>query len=281
MPAKIIFDKVSLSCSKIVTKKYSTSFSIAVRMLGVSIRQDIYNVYGFTRFTDEIVDTFHEFPKKELLNYFKKETFDALKNKISLNPILNSFQMTVNKYKIDKKIITTFFRSMEWDLDKKKYDKTSDYKAYIYGSADVVGLMCLKLFVKGDNELYKKLTPYAKRLGSAFQKVNFLRDLKDDYQNLNRVYFPNVNYDLFNEKDKLKIIEDIEEDFSMAIKGIKMLPKEGKFGVYTAYKYYKKLLKKIKKSSISRIKSKRIRISNYQKANVLIRCYMRFQINYL
>ena len=281
MGAKIIFDKISLSCSRIVTRKYSTSFSIAVSMLGASIRQDIYNIYGFTRLSDEIVDTFHQYPKKELLCHFKKETFNALKDKISLNPILNSFQMTINKYKIDKEIIIAFFRSMEWDLERKNYEKTSDYEEYIHGSANVVGLMCLKVFVKGNYELYKRLKAYATRLGTAFQKVNFLRDIKDDYENLNRVYFPNINYDLFDEKDKLKIIEDIEKDFGIALKGIKMLPKEGKFGVYIAYKYYNKLLIKIKKSSVSKIKSKRIRISNYQKANVLVYCYMRFQLNYL
>ena len=235
---KELFDSVSSDCSKIVTNSYSTSFSLATRMLSSSIRTHIYNIYGFVRFADEIVDTFHSYNKMELFNRFEESLYLAISNKISLNPILNSFQMTVNLYRIDIDFIKSFMTSMRWDLTKKTYRTEKEYKDYIYGSADVVGLMCLKVFVKGDKRLFEKLKKPAMHLGSAFQKVNFLRDLKSDTENLNRLYFPDVNIDSFDEYSKSKIINEIKEDFKQGKTGIFQLPNESKFGVYTAYKYY-------------------------------------------
>ena len=226
---KSIFDKVSNDCSKIVIKRYSTSFYFSSSLLSKSIRQDIFNVYGFVRLADEIVDTFHEFPKKELLDDFEKELWRSIDNKISLNPILNSFQSTVNKYSIPKDLIISFLDSMRMDLHKKDYESIDEYKKYIYGSADVVGLMCLKVFVGGSSEMYNNLSTYAISLGSAFQKVNFLRELKDDSNILNRVYFPNVDMNNFNESSKQEIITEIEDDFKNAIIGIVKLPKNSKF----------------------------------------------------
>ena len=276
---KSIFDKVSADCSKNVTNSYSTSFSLATKMLSKSIRQDIYNIYGFVRFADEIVDTFHEFPKKELLNEFEEELWRSIENKISLNPILNSFQNTVNRYSIPKDLIRSFLDSMKMDLEKKEYNSVEEYKKYIYGSADVVGLMCLKVFVKGSDTLYSDLSDYAISLGSAFQKVNFLRDLKDDSNILKRVYFPNVNMDDFNEESKKEIINEIELDFKNAIKGIARLPKNSRFAVYIAYRYYNKLLKKLKRTSSENIVKKRVRIHNFQKFTVIARSYVKYQLN--
>ena len=278
---KELFDSVSYECSKIVTNSYSTSFSLATRMLSSSIRTHIYNIYGFVRFADEIVDTFHSYNKMELFNRFEESLYLAISNKISLNPILNSFQMTVNLYHIDIDYIKSFMTSMRWDLSKKTYRTEKEYKDYIYGSADVVGLMCLKVFVKGDKRLFEKLKKPAMHLGSAFQKVNFLRDLKSDTENLNRLYFPDVNIDSFDEYSKSKIINEIKEDFKQGKTGIFQLPNESKFGVYTAYKYYLRLLKKLKKTPSTEIKSKRIRVANYQKADVLARSFIRYQFNLL
>ena len=278
---KELFDSVSSDCSKIVTNSYSTSFSLATRMLSSSIRTHIYNIYGFVRFADEIVDTFHSYNKMELFNRFEESLYLAISNKISLNPILNSFQMTVNLYHIDIDFIISFMTSMRWDLSKKTYKTEKEYKDYIYGSADVVGLMCLKVFVKGDKRLFEKLKKPAMHLGSAFQKVNFLRDLKSDTENLNRLYFPDVNIDSFDEYSKSKIINEIKEDFKQGKTGIFQLPNESKFGVYTAYKYYLRLLKKLKKTPSTEIKSKRIRVANYQKADVLARSFIRYQFNLL
>jgi phytoene/squalene synthetase len=278
---KELFDSVSYECSKIVTNSYSTSFSLATRMLSSSIRTHIYNIYGFVRFADEIVDTFHSYNKMELFNRFEESLYLAISNKISLNPILNSFQMTVNLYHIDIDYIKSFMTSMRWDLSKTTYKTEKEYKDYIYGSADVVGLMCLKVFVKGDKRLFEKLKKPAMHLGSAFQKVNFLRDLKSDTENLNRLYFPDVNIDSFDEYSKSKIINEIKEDFKQGKTGIFQLPNESKFGVYTAYKYYLRLLKKLKKTPSTEIKSKRIRVANYQKADVLARSFIRYQFNLL
>jgi phytoene/squalene synthetase len=278
---KELFDSVSYECSKIVTNSYSTSFSLATRMLSSSIRTHIYNIYGFVRFADEIVDTFHSYNKMELFNRFEESLYLAISNKISLNPILNSFQMTVNLYHIDIDYIKSFMTSMRWDLSKTTYKTEKEYKDYIYGSADVVGLMCLKVFVKGDKRLFEKLKKPAMHLGSAFQKVNFLRDLKSDTENLNRLYFPDVNIDSFDEYSKSKIINEIKEDFKQGKTGIFQLPNESKFGVYTAYKYYLRLLKKLKKTPTTEIKSKRIRVANYQKADVLARSFIRYQFNLL
>ena len=278
---KELFDKISEECSKNVTKSYSTSFSLATKMLSSNIRQDIYNIYGFVRFADEIVDTFHSYNKKELFKRFVDDLNHSLKHKISLNPILNSFQKTVHKYDIDRDLINSFLKSMEQDLKKKKYESLQEYNEYIYGSADVVGLMCLKVFVSGRNDDYKKLKPYAMSLGSAFQKVNFLRDLNDDYKKLNRVYFPGVEYGTFNDDVKNNIMIDIEKDFAKALKGIYMLPNNSKFGVYAAYKYYKRLLRKLERASYLQIKSERVRVPNYQKVDVLARSYVRYRLNIL
>ena len=278
---KSIFDKVSADCSKNVTNSYSTSFSLATKMLSKSIRQDIYNIYGFVRFADEIVDTFHDYDKKELLNRFIDELNYSLKNKISTNPILNSFQHTVNKYNIDYRLIDSFLKSMKMDLKKIKYNSEKEYKEYIYGSADVVGLMCLKVFVSGDEETYKKLKPSAMALGSAFQKVNFLRDLNADFHDLNRTYFPNLDFKDFDDQSKMLIMEDIENDFRKALKGIYELPNNSKFGVYAAYKYYRRLLVKLKRTSYMKIKNERVRVPNYQKVDVLARSYVRYRLNIL
>lgn len=276
---KSIFDKVSEDSSKIVIKRYSTSFYFSSSLLSKSIRQDIFNIYGFVRLADEIVDTFHEFPKKELLNEFEEELWRSIENKISLNPILNSFQNTVNRYSIPNDLIRSFLDSMKMDLEKKEYNSVEEYKKYIYGSADVVGLMCLKVFVKGSDTLYSDLSDYAISLGSAFQKVNFLRDLKDDSNILKRVYFPNVNMDDFNEESKKEIINEIEFDFKNAIKGIARLPKNSRFAVYIAYRYYNKLLKKLKRTSSENIVKKRVRIHNFQKFTVIARSYVKYQLN--
>ena len=276
---KSIFDKVSNDCSKLVIKRYSTSFYFSSSLLSKTIRQDIFNIYGFVRLADEIVDTFHEYPKQELLEDFEKELWRSVDNKISLNPILNSFQYTVNKYSIPKDLINSFLDSMKMDLEKKEYNSVEEYKKYIYGSADVVGLMCLKVFVKGSESSFSELSPFAISLGSAFQKVNFLRDLKDDSNVLNRVYFPNVDMNNFNESSKKEIILEIEKDFANSVKGIVKLPKNSKFAVYIAYRYYNKLLKKLKRTSSENIVKKRIRIHNLQKFIVIARSYVKYQLN--
>ncbi len=278
---KKLFDHISGECSKIVTQTYSTSFSMATKMLHISIRPHIYNIYGFVRFADEIVDSFHRYPKKDLLDRFEEDLYFSLDQKISLNPILNSFQQTVNEFEIDHKLIASFIKSMRWDLDKKVYDTEEEYKTYIYGSADVVGLMCLKVFVKGDDAQYNKLKPSAMALGSAFQKVNFLRDLKDDFQDLNRTYFPSVNFNQFDESSKSSIIAEIERDFELALTGIFKLPMEAQFGVYTAYKYYSKLLKKLKNTPSVNIQNTRIRVPNYQKMSVFASSYLKYRFNLL
>ncbi len=275
---KEIFDTVSQSCSKKVTKMYSTSFSMATKMLAPTIRQDIYNIYGFVRFADEIVDSFHDYDKETLFNRFEKDLYHALDEKISLNPILNSFQHTVNRYNIDRELIASFMKSMRLDLTKKDYITTEEYKDYIYGSADVVGLMCLTVFVKGDMKKYEELKDAAMSLGSAFQKVNFLRDLKDDFEGLSRTYFPNTNLESLDEASKKRIIEDIEADFKKGYQGILLLPAEAKFGVFMAYRYYKCLLRKLYKTPAVDIKNARIRVPNYQKFGVLTRSYVKYQL---
>ena len=278
---KALFDQVSHQSSKLVTESYSTSFSLATRILSNEIRQDIYNIYGFVRFADEIVDTFHDYNKAELFERFEQSLEQALTDRISLNPILNSFQETVHRFNIDREYISAFMQSMHWDLSKKTYLTDEEYKAYIYGSADVVGLMCLRVFVKGDDVQFNALKDAAMRLGSAFQKVNFLRDLKADHEHLERSYFPNVDMNAFDEHSKQTIIEEIEADFSAGLAGIFQLPDEAKFGVYTAYKYYLRLLKKLKKTPSTQIKAKRIRVPNYQKVDVLARSFIRYQFNLL
>jgi phytoene synthase len=275
---KAIFDTVSFECSKNVTKSYSTSFSTAVKLLAPNIRQDIYNIYGFVRFADEIVDSFHEYDKERLFELFEKDLGNALENKISLNPILNSFQHTVNKYKIPSVMIASFMKSMKMDLHKTEYKSYNEYNEYIYGSADVVGLMCLKVFVNGDDAKFEELESSAMRLGSAFQKVNFLRDLKTDYEDLNRTYFPNTDLSKLDEASKNEIIKEIEADFKAGYQGILGLPLEAKFGVYTAYIYYKKLLTKLKNTPSVEIKNTRIRVPNYQKFGLLAKCYVNYRL---
>ncbi|WP_308991258.1 phytoene/squalene synthase family protein [Mariniflexile litorale] len=276
---KTLFDTVSYHCSKIVTKTYSTSFSLATKMLYKSIRSDIYNIYGFVRFADEIVDSFHDYNKEELFNRFSADLEHALKDKISLNPILNSFQYTYHKYNIDKSLVDAFMKSMQLDLHKTTYLTDEEYKDYIYGSADVVGLMCLKVFVKGNTDKYNELKDTAMALGSAFQKVNFLRDLEADFDGLNRSYFPNVNLNNLDEASKTQIINDIEHDFEKGLSGIKKLPIEAKFGVFMAYRYYSQLLKKLKKTPALQIRSARIRVSNPKKVELLMRSYVKYQLN--
>lgn len=278
---KNLFDSVSEDCSRIVTQRYSTSFSMATKLLGNSIRPHIYNIYGFVRFADEIVDTFHNFPKEALLDRFENDLYQTLDEKISLNPILNSFQHTVHENNIDVDLIAAFLKSMRQDLSKQVYATREEYQEYIYGSADVVGLMCLKVFVKGNEQQYEELKPAAMALGSAFQKVNFLRDLNADFENLDRTYFPNVDLNSFQELEKMSIIRDIETDFENALKGIFKLPEEARFGVYTAYKYYYKLLVKLKRTPSKLIKNTRIRVPNYQKMGVLAQSYFKFRLNLL
>ena len=276
---KSLFDTVSYNSSKLVTKTYSTSFSLATKMLYRSIRGDIYNIYGFVRFADEIVDSFHDYNKEELFNRFSEDLELSLKNKISLNPILNSFQHTFHKYDIDKVLVDAFMKSMQLDLHKTDYLTEEEYNAYIYGSADVVGLMCLKVFVNGDDLKYNELKDTAMALGSAFQKVNFLRDLKADFEGLDRTYFPNTDLKNLDESSKQVIIDDIEADFKKGLNGIKKLPVEAKFGVFMAYRYYSQLLKKLKKTPALKIKDSRIRVSNPKKIELLMRSYVKYQLN--
>ena len=275
-----LFHEVSNECSRITTRRYSTSFSSAIKLLHKSLQQDIYNIYGFVRFADEIVDTFHAYNKKDLLNEFREETYAAIERKISLNPILHSFQQTVHLYNIDICLIDTFFYSMELDLNKKQYDKTA-YTQYIYGSAETVGLMCLYIFCEGNQNLYDELKGYAQNLGAAFQKVNFLRDVKNDFENLDRVYFPICDFRNFTESEKQVIEADIQNDFDNAYKGILRLPIKARFGVYVAYKYYLSLFQRIKKLQSQTILQQRIRIPNYGKAMILAKAGLRLQLNLL
>ncbi|MES2654814.1 MAG: phytoene/squalene synthase family protein [Bacteroidota bacterium] len=273
---KKLFDELSYEVSKSTTKKYSTSFSLGILALNKSIRPAIYAIYGYVRLADEIVDSFHDYDKATLLRRFKTETNQALIERISLNPILQSFQETVHQYNIDTILIDQFLHSMEMDLNKIDY--TSElYNEYIYGSAEVVGLMCLQVFTNGNKADYEKLKPYAMKLGSAFQKVNFLRDLKDDYQILGRTYFPDIDFRLLDNRVKCKIENDIESEFKEALVGIQILPSSSKFGVYLAYTYYKFLFKKIKSTSLESVLKNRIRIPNTQKFSVMILSYIRYK----
>ena len=272
-----LFHTTSQNCSKIVTENYSTSFYSAIRMLHKDLRQPVFNIYGFVRFADEIVDTFHDYDKEFLLQQFRTETYDAIQRGISLNPILNSFQHTVNEFNIDQKLIDAFFQSMEMDLSQKAYD-CQGYKEYIYGSAEVVGLMCLYVFCEGKRELYEELESSARSLGAAFQKVNFLRDIKADFNGLARVYFPGCDFNNFTEQEKRQIEEDIHNDFRQAYQGIKHLPLKARFGVYVAYKYYLSLFKKIKRMKPARVLEERIRIPNYRKAMIIFRAGVKNQL---
>ena len=277
---KALFDSVSIRASRMTTKAYSTSFSLGILGLDKKYHDPIYAIYGFVRFADEIVDSFEGYPQKELLERFWKDTHLALDEKISLNPILNSFQQVVNTFEIDRDLIETFLKSMEMDLYKNDYDEAG-YKAYILGSAEVVGLMCLKVFVDGSEERYQALKKPAMQLGSAFQKINFLRDLHADYKKLGRTYFPGVDLNSFNETVKTEIEADIDIDFMAGYEGIKQLPKGARLGVYIAYVYYYSLFKKIKKTHCDIILSQRVRISNKRKYGLFVSSFVRHTINWI
>ena len=274
-----LFNKISEKTSKITTSTYSTSFSFGISILANKFHQPIYNIYGFVRFADEIVDSLHEYNQSYLLQKFEKDCFDAIKQKVSLNPILNSFQKVVNNYNIDLNLIELFIHSMKMDLEKDQLYNEEKYKKYIIGSAEAVGLMCLYVFLEGNTKMYHELKPFAQKLGSAFQKVNFLRDIKNDYQDLNRTYFPNIDIKKFNDNDKEKIEQDIELDFEIAYKGIILLPKEARGGVYLSYIYYLTLLKKIKSIAAENLLQKRIRVPNYIKIILLIKALVKNKIN--
>jgi len=277
---KSLFDEVSAACSKITTKKYSTSFSLGILYLEKQLREPIYAIYGFVRLADEIVDSFHGYDKKDLLQHFKVEAYASIEHRISLNPILNSFQHAVHKYGIEMQWIDSFLDSMEMDLHKQRYDH-ENYSRYILGSAEVVGLMCLHVFTEGDTTLFAQLKPYAMKLGAAFQKVNFLRDIKADSEGLGRTYFPEVNLKDFNTQDKKKIEKDINSDFAEALIGIKMLPSSSRNGVYLAYYYYFALFKKIERMQAENIMRERIRIANYQKLILMCKSNIRHKLNIL
>ncbi len=275
---KHLFDSVSIRCSRLTTKAYSTSFSLGISCLEKELRDPIYSIYGFVRFADEIVDTFHEYDKESLLQRFKDDTYLSIKEKISLNPILNSFQCTVHKFKIEKELIEQFLRSMQMDLNEKSYD-SQGLQEYILGSAEVVGLMCLRVFTKGDGEMYEHLKPYAMSLGAAFQKINFLRDLKADYIGMGRTYFPNLEIKHFDDNSKREIEASIEEDFNEGYKGITKLPRGARFGVYVAYVYYLALFKKIRNTPSEHVLNQRIRIRNRHKATLLAYSFVKHQLN--
>ena len=275
-----LYHKISVDASKNVTQLYSTSFSMGIKLLDKNIHDAIFSIYGFVRLADEIVDTFHDYPKSEMLQEFKEETYKALDRKISVNPILHAFQMVVNKYSIDRDLIDKFLLSMEQDLNDIQYSSVG-YKEYIVGSAEVVGLMCLKVFVNGDNDLYFKLEEPARKLGAAFQKINFLRDVKADYQELGRTYFPGVDLEKFTPYEKLKIEDDIQNDFECALEGIIKLPSSSRLGVYVAYRYYLSLFKKIKKVSSDRLMEERIRVPNTKKLLITFESMFQNQFNWI
>ena len=277
---RTIFDSYSFKASKYVTKAYSTSFYAGVRFLDAKIRNDIHGIYGFVRFADEIVDTFHEHDKEVLLDEFIKETYAAIDRKISLNPILNSFQMVVNKYNIDPSLIDQFLYSMRMDLNPVEYTQEK-FEEYILGSAEVVGLMCLKVFVYGDEEEYLRLKPFAMKLGSAFQKINFLRDMKADFQGLGRTYFPGIDLNNLSNEDKQKIECDIQAEFDEAFIGIKQLPKASRLGVYVSFVYYTKLLRKIKRTTAKELMESRISVHKNVKMMLLAKSYVRNSMNLL
>lgn len=275
-----IYDLTALKSSKIITNHYSTSFSLGIKTLAKKFHFPIYAIYGFVRYADEIVDTFHDFDKRKLLKEFEEDTFKAIDNKISLNPVLHSFQWVVHKYNIEKELVSTFLRSMEMDLTETVYDE-DNYKEYIYGSAEVVGLMCLKVFCEGNGEIYEHLKAPAKSLGAAFQKVNFLRDMKSDYNDRGRTYFPGVDFKNFTHSIKNQIEDDIQRDFDEALKGILQLPKGARLGVYMAYIYYLKLFNKIKISPVSQVVNQRIRIPDNTKVFLLLQSWLKYRLNFI
>lgn len=277
---KQLYNKVSVTCSRVTTQAYSTSFSLGIYCLGKELRDPIYSIYGFVRFADEIVDTFHDYNKRELFDRFKEDTYRAIDEKISLNPILNSFQITANEFAIEKELIDLFLRSMEMDLTKTNYDPNG-FKEYILGSAEVVGLMCLRVFCKDNDTLYQKLKPHAMSLGSAFQKINFLRDLNADFVGMGRTYFPGLELDRFDDHNKKRIEVSIEKDFHDGYIGIRQLPRSARFGVYVAYVYYLALFKKIKNTPSEEVLQSRIRIRNRHKARLLAYSFFKHQLNML
>ena len=277
---KSLYNKVAYKCSCITTKSYSTSFSMGINFLHRKFHDPICGIYGFVRFADEIVDTFHDHDQKDLIERFKSDTYKSIEEGISLNPILHSFQDVVNHYSIERELIETFFNSMEMDLQTADHNRLS-YDNYVLGSAEVVGLMCLRVFTENDRDLYSSLKPGAMKLGSAFQKVNFLRDLKSDYESLGRVYFPNVDMTHFSNTDKKNIESEIEQEFNEAFVAIKQLPASSRLGVYLAYKFYRKLFNKIKKQSAEKVKTERIRISNGNKLGIVFKSLVRHQMNIL
>jgi phytoene synthase len=272
MDARMLFDQTTMECSKLITQRYSTSFTLGIRTLDKKFHLPIYAIYGFVRYADEIVDTFHDKDKKSLLDQFKSDTYESIKNKISLNPVLHAFQLIVNQYQIDLDLIEAFLKSMEMDLDFKTYND-SKYHEYIYGSAEVVGLMCLKVFVEGDQKMYDSLKSPACKLGAAFQKVNFLRDIKSDYEERGRVYFPGVDFNTFDKTAKQLVEDDIQKDFDDALDGIQRLPNGAKLGVKVAYLYYQKLFDKIKGLPAEAITQERIRLPNSRKLSLLLGTY--------
>ncbi len=264
-----LYSDTCFECSKLITKRYSTSFSLGIKAFDKKYRSPIYAVYGYVRYADEIVDTFHNHDKVKLFDAFKADTITAIEQGISLNPVLHSFQDTVNRYNIPMHLVEAFWKSMEMDLDINKYEENS-YKEYIYGSAEVVGLMCLMIFCDGVASEYDRLSPYAKSLGAAFQKINFLRDIKSDYLERGRVYFPNVEFTEFCETQKKEIELDIKKDFDHAYEGIKQLPEGARLGVYIAYRYYLDLFRKIKNLPASEISKRRIRVGDTRKALLFV-----------
>ncbi len=273
-----LYNQTCFDCSKLITQKYSTSFGIGIKAFDQNFRAPIYGIYGFVRLADEIVDTFHEHDKHKLISEFRQETFKAIEQKISLNPILQAFQAVVNQYQINPDLIDAFLCSMEMDLDKKNHDKES-YQAYIYGSAEVIGLMCLKVFCEGDDKQYLHLLPAACSLGSAFQKVNFLRDIKSDLEERGRTYFPEIDFTNFGEADKQRIEADIKKDFDAGFEGIKQLPKGARLGVYIAYIYYFQLFKKITRISAATVLQKRTRISDARKLSLYCKALVQQKLN--
>jgi len=275
-----LYDQTTFECSKLITQRYSTSFTLGIKTLDKKFHYPIYSIYGFVRYADEIVDTFHDFDKKMLLDQFKEDTYLAIERGLSLNPVLHSFQAIVNEYHIEHELIDSFLYSMELDLTENSYN-ADGYEEYIYGSAEVVGLMCLRVFCEGDKALYDSLKESARKLGSAFQKVNFIRDIKSDYEERGRVYFPGIDFDDFTKNAKVKIETDIQKDFDEALDGIMRLPSGAKMGVYLAYKYYLKLFRKIRNCPASRIKEERIRIADLRKMGILLSTYFQHRLNVL
>lgn len=277
---KLLFDNLSVKVSKMTTSTYSTSFSMGIYFLNHRLRNAVYSIYGFVRIADEIVDSFEGYDKKYLLQKFKEETYEAIKSRISFNPILHSFQQAVHQYNISNDLIETFLQSMEMDLEKVQYT-SEKYQQYILGSAEVVGLMCLQVFTENNEKMYDELKPYAMKLGAAFQKVNFLRDMKDDYHILGRTYFPNVDMMKFDGEAKKKIELEIEEDFKIALAGIKKLPASSKGGVYLAYVYYQSLFNKIKRLPAQKIFTERIRINNSRKLGLMFNSFLQNKMNWV